>query len=283
MNERYLSIFGRDFENAQNSLKNGGFMLKNKRHEEILMILKTEGFISVRELGDRLYASQPTVRRDLDFLENEGLIRRSHGGAMLAGDRVHTPVLYRRGKSTKEKIRIARLAAQLIENDQMIFADASSTALCLSEHIKETANVSVVTNGILMCQALAKQNVRVFSTGGRLVGESLGFAGSVAEKTVSGFFADLMFFSASSVDESGMISDFAEEETALRSAMFAHSKKSVFMCDSSKFGHRSPFCLFSLSSVDYVVTDMPLPQDLITAQGFKLLKAEGGAYMYEHD
>jgi DeoR/GlpR family transcriptional regulator of sugar metabolism len=255
-------------------------MSKNTRQDEILEILKSEGFVGVRELGERLYASQPTVRRDLDQLEKSGLVRRSHGGAMLAGDSTHTPVSYRRGKSLKEKMRIARLAAQLIENDQLIFTDASSTALCLSEHIKETANISVVTNGILMCQALAKQNIRVFSTGGRLVGESLAFAGSVAEKTASGFFADLMFFSAASVDEDGMISDFAEEETALRSTMFAHSKKSVFMCDSSKLGCRSPFCLFPLSSVDYVVTDMPLPQDLIAAHGFDLLKTEGGAYMY---
>lgn len=246
-------------------------------------ILKSEGFVGVRDLGERLYASQPTVRRDLDQLEKEGLVRRSHGGAMLAGDVINTPVSYRRGKRVKEKMRIARLAAELIENDQMIFADASSTALCLSEHIKEAANVSVVTNGILMCQALAKQNIRVFSTGGRLVGESLAFAGSVAERTVAGFYADLMFFSSSSLDENGMISDYAEEETSLRLAMLARSKKTVFLCDSTKFDRCSPFCLFQLSSVDYIVTDIPLPESMITTQGLKLLKTEGGAYMYGHE
>ena len=104
-------------------------MLKNKRHDEILDILKSEGFISVKELGERLFASQPTIRRDLDFLENEGFVRRNHGGAMLADDTVNIPISYRRGKRLCEKMQIARLAATLIENDQLLFVDGSTTAL----------------------------------------------------------------------------------------------------------------------------------------------------------
>ena len=77
-------------------------MIKNKRHEEILEILKNEGIISVRDIGERLFASQPTIRRDLAFLEKEGLIRRSHGGAILAGDPVNMPISYRRGKRLRE-------------------------------------------------------------------------------------------------------------------------------------------------------------------------------------
>lgn len=255
-------------------------MSKNKRHEEILQILKNEGFVGVRDLGERLFASQPTVRRDLDQLEKEGLVRRSHGGAMLAGEAASTPVVYRRGKRIREKMSISRLAATLIEPDHLIFTDASSTALYLSEHIREVGGVSVVTNGILMCQALSGQNVRVFSTGGKLLEDSLAFAGPVAERAVTGFNADLMFFSSSSLDGKGMISDYAEEETALRLAMHERSQRSVFLCDSAKFDHSSPFCLFTLSEVDYTVTDAPLPESVLLAQGLTLLKASDGAFLY---
>lgn len=257
-------------------------MLKNKRHEEILDILKTEGFISVKELGERLFASQPTIRRDLDFLENEGFVRRNHGGAMLADDTVNIPISYRRGKRLREKMQIARLAATLIENDQLLFVDGSTTALCLSEHIGKAEGVSVVTNGIPICQALAKQNIRVFSTGGRLVGESMAFVGNVAERTVSGFNADVMFFSSSSLDGDGMISDYAEEETTLRQAMHFRSRRSVFLCDSAKFDRMSAFCLFELKNVDFIVTDSPLPEKMLEAQGLMLIKGDGGAYMYGH-
>lgn len=257
-------------------------MLKNKRHEEILEILKNEGFISVGELGKRLFASQPTVRRDLDFLEKEGLVRRSHGGAMLPGYSVNTPISYRRGKRLNEKMRIAKLAATLIENDQLIFVDGSTTALCLSDFIGEFDGVSVVTNGIPMCQALAKQNLRVFSTGGRLVGESMAFVGNVAEKTVSGFNADVMFFSSSSLGSDGMISDYAEEETSLRLAMHSRSRRSIFLCDSAKFDQTSSFCLLELKKVDFIVTDEPLSEKLSEEQGLVLIKSDGGAYMYGH-
>ena len=255
-------------------------MLKNKRHEEILDILKREGFISVKELGERLFASQPTIRRDLDFLEKEGLIRRSHGGAILAGDSVNIPISYRRGKRLHEKIQIAKLAATLIENDQLIFVDGSTTALCLSDFIGKCEGVSVVTNGIPICQALAKQNIRVFSTGGRLVGESMAFVGNVAERTVSGFNADIMFFSSSSLGDDGMISDYAEEETSLRLAMRSRSRCSVFLCDSEKFNRNSSFCLFELKNVDYIATDAPLSEHLLESHGIKLIKKSDGAYLY---
>ena len=78
-------------------------MVKNKRQAEILEILKQEGFAGVRDLGERLYASQPTVRRDLVFLEKEGLVCRSHGGAVPATDSANTPISYRKGKRMREK------------------------------------------------------------------------------------------------------------------------------------------------------------------------------------
>ena len=72
-------------------------MFKNQRHNEILEILKENGFCSVRELAERLYASLPTVRRDLDFLQREGLICRSHGGAIPVDEKRKAPVSFRSG------------------------------------------------------------------------------------------------------------------------------------------------------------------------------------------
>ena len=89
-------------------------MLKNHRQEEIMEILKAEKFASVPDLSRRLYASQPTIRRDLGALEQQGLIRRSHGGAIPADDKGNIPVSFRSGTHTAEKLRICRLAATLI-------------------------------------------------------------------------------------------------------------------------------------------------------------------------
>jgi len=255
-------------------------MLKNKRHLEILDILKREGFAEVRDLGERLYASQPTIRRDLDQLERQGYVRRSHGGAMLADDSINTPVSFRRGTKAREKTQICRLAATLIKSGSLIFVDASTTATHLAQVINKNDNITVVTNGYPICHELSENNIKVLSTGGRLLKNSMAFVGSGAEDSVKKYNADILFFSSSSLDEDGMISDYSEEENTLRIAMYSGARKSVFLCDSTKFNKSSAFRAFSLSDVDYIVTDAPLSEELISRHGLSLVKSENGAFMY---
>jgi DeoR/GlpR family transcriptional regulator of sugar metabolism len=255
-------------------------MFKNQRHSEILTILEKEGFAEVRALSERLYASQPTIRRDLSFLEKQGYVRRSHGGVIPANDRQGTPVSFRKGKNAQEKARICRLAATLIPPSATVFTDASTTAFHLAEHIKDIDNITVVTNGLPLCSALAESNLRTFSTGGRLVSSSMAFVGYQAEKCAASFNADLFFFSSSSLGNDGAICDYSEEETALRRIMHVQSAKTVYLCDSHKFGTRSAFVAFSLSEIDVIVTDSPLPEQLSRQYGFILKSQQYGAYMY---
>ena len=255
-------------------------MFKNQRHNEILEILKNERFASVSDLSERLFASQPTIRRDLSFLENQGYLRRSHGGAIPADERNDIPVSFRSGKHTRQKIRICRLASTLISNGSLIFTDASTTALHLAENIRQEQYISVVTNGYLACKIFCDRNIRVFSTGGRLLSDSLAFVGEGARQTVMQYNADIMFFSSSSLGDDGMISDFSEEETALRLYMATKAKIKVFLCDETKIGKSSAFNLFSLCDVDYAVTGAPLSAEVTQKCELKLI-SDNGAYMYK--
>jgi DeoR/GlpR family transcriptional regulator of sugar metabolism len=255
--------------------------MKNARQRNILAILQNESFLSVRELSMRLFASQPTIRRDLDFLEKNGYVRRSHGGVTAADGRVNTPVPFRRGIMTKEKTAICELAATLLQPEQLIFIDASTTAFFLSHFLRREQKITVVTNGITLCRTLSEKQVQVFSTGGRPIRESEAFVGSIAERTVGGFFADWMFFSPSSLDQGGVISDYSEEETSLRLAMRQRAEKIVFLCDSKKFASRSAFEVLSLREIDYFITDQPIPQDLASACGLSVTVQGKGALMYQ--
>lgn len=257
-------------------------MLKNQRHSEIVDILKKQSFASVHELGQRLYASQPTIRRDLNFLEKQGYVKRNHGGAMLADDRYGAPISFRRGTKTQEKMRICRMASSLIHPGDVIFIDASTTASYLADHIKEADGVVVVSNGYGICRTLSENNVRTFSTGGRLLKESMAFAGNIAENAVSCFNADIMFFSCSGLDFDGIISDYSEEEVKVRRVMYRNSGKRVFLCDSGKYGVISVFREFSVSELDYVVTDAPLPREILQKHGFVMESEVDGAYLYKN-
>ena len=257
-------------------------MFKNQRHAQLLDILKEQGFAEVRELSLRLFASQPTIRRDLDFLEKQGFVHRSHGGAILANGSVNTPISFRRGTRTQEKLRICRLAATLLSADSLIFTDGSTTVSYLAEQIKEGDGITVVTNGYSICRTLAENSVRTFSTGGRLLRDSLAFVGQRAEETVRQFNADLFFFSCAALSEDGMISDYSEEETSLRQAMRQKSKRAVFLCDSAKIGKQTAFFAFSLSEIDYLVTDAPLPPALLERIPMTLFSEQDHAYLYRN-
>lgn len=256
-------------------------MYKNQRHNEILEILKNEGFCSVRDLGDRLYASLPTIRRDLEFLQREGLICRSHGGAIPADEKRKAPVSFRSTTQSKQKAQICRLASELICSGMLIFTDASTTVMHLADFLSSESDLTVVTNGYPICRSLSERGIRTVSTGGRLLKDSMAFVGSAAEETAARFNADLFFFSSSSLDEEGFISDYSEEETALRAIMKQRSRQSVFLCDSEKFNTRSAYRMTALSQIDHVFTDHPLPDGLLEKNGLKLNKQTDGACWYQ--
>lgn len=255
-------------------------MPKNERLREIVEILKKEGFASVSDISKLLYVSQPTVRRDLNILERQGVIRRNHGGAVLCENEISSPVSFRKKKRSKQKSAICRMAATFIEQGTVIFADASSTALHLCEYIKPSDDLTVVTNGLPLFHSLVGEGINAILTGGSLIENSQALAGGVAKRSISAFNADLMFFSSSALGSDGMISDYSEMETELRAAMMDRSRKKVFLCDGTKFDRSSPYCLMQISKVDYIVTDTPLAENIISQNDLILVSSDQGSYLY---
>ena len=254
-------------------------MFKTQRHNEILEILREERFVSVPSLSKRLYVSLPTIRRDLTYLEQEGYIKRSHGGAILAEQNTNVPLSYRRGKKSNEKIKMCKLASSLIKNGSLIFTDASSTVLHIADTLDSFENITVVTNGLKFADKLGGSNITVFATGGKILKTSLAFSGARAVEFVSDFSADILFFSSSALTYGGTITDYSEEETQLRKKMLRNSAVKVFMCDSTKFYLNSAFNLCSLIDVDYIITDVSLPDDIIDRSAFYEKEADG-AFLY---
>ncbi len=255
-------------------------MFKSERHEKIIEILKENNFASVQQIADRLFVSLPTARRDLTYLEECGYIKRSHGGAMPADRSTDIPLPFRSGTKSREKSRMCRVAASLLKDGSVVFTDASSTVSHLSSYLEELEEVTVVTNGLAMAERLSQSRVKLYVTGGRLLRSSHAFGGRKACEFISDFNAHIMFFSSSSLSESGSITDYSEEETDLRAQMLRNSRTHVFMCDSCKLGKISAFNLCSISDMDYVITDFPLPDS--ASDSFRLLPAtENGIFLYE--
>lgn len=235
--------------------------MNENREKNVLDLLEKRQYVSVEEVSHAFDVSDSTTRRIFGELQNKGLITRTHGGAKINDANNAAPSFtFRIHQNLFEKKKIALSAIKLIKNGDIIFLDGSTTAYCIAEYLGEFENIKVVTNGIETLSLLSQNKIPAYSTGGVVSSENPSvLVGGYAEDGVRNFFADAAFFSARALNEDGRIYDCYEDEIFIRRAMIKHAKTKVFLCDSTKFGRTSPHLLCSLSDVDYVASNQPLP------------------------
>ena len=160
--------------------------MSKEREKKILEILLKKKRITVKEAAKKLYISEPSVRRDLASLEKQHLIKRIHGGAIIeetALSQNRLPFALREMEESSGKVIIARKAAELVKDNDVIFLDASTSAYNLIPFLSVKKNITVVTNGVKALEKLAEYGINTISTGGSLiascpalVGEEIGRA-----------------------------------------------------------------------------------------------------------
>ena len=145
-------------------------MFTEERHNIILRELKIKGMISVNDLVKLLNTSESTIRRDLNALDSEGLLKKIHGGATLVGEKASRhdyKVNVRKSLNLDEKRKIAIHAASLIQDEDVIYIDAGTTTELIIEFISNT-NITAVTNGIVHAKKLLEKNIKTFILGGEI-------------------------------------------------------------------------------------------------------------------
>ncbi|MBE7037173.1 MAG: DeoR/GlpR transcriptional regulator [Ruminococcaceae bacterium] len=209
------------------------------REKQILEILLKEKRVTVKQLAKALFISEPSVRRDLQSLEKQNLIKRIHGGAVLeetALSKNRIPFLIREYEQSSAKAVIAKKAIELIRENDVIFLDASTSCYYLIPFLASKRNITVVTNGVKALTKLAEYSINTISTGGVLVNSCLALVGEEAYKTIENYNADIAFFSCRGISDDGYLTDIAPEENNIRKMMMRRSKKSYLLCASEKFG-----------------------------------------------
>jgi len=234
-------------------------MLEYVRLDHIMSYLREDQTVTVSVLSKKLYASEATIRRDLNELERRGLVRRIHGGAVLLDAAAQElPLSLRQQQNSQAKQVIAAQAARYLRDGQVIFLDASSTAMHLVKYFGEYKNLTILTNGVKTSQELSELPHKTYCTGGLMLHHSSAYVGDYAVELIRHFNADLFFFSSRGLSEDGKITDASAEETAVRKVMFEQSKNRIFLCDHSKFGQTFCYNLCSLSQVDACISDEPV-------------------------
>ncbi len=231
-------------------------MFEIERLDRIIALLREKQTATVKALAAQLYASEATVRRDLNELEKRGLVKRVHGGVVLLdGANRELPLYVREQQNVEAKRIIAGKAAHYLRDGQVIFLDASSTVMFLIKYLEAFKSLTIITNGLKTAQELSTLNHKVYCTGGLMLHNSSAYVGDYTAEFVRHFNADIFFFSSRGVTEDGRITDESSEETHVRRVMLAQSRQHIFMCDQSKVGKTYCYNLCHTNQTDAFITD----------------------------
>lgn len=246
-------------------------MYKNEREHEILNLLASEGYATVKQLSQLLYTSESSVRRDLSSLEKQGMVTRSYGGvAPVKNTSQVIPFSTRAHHNIAAKKVMAQKAGKLIHDGDIVFLDQSSSAFFVAYEILKKSKITVVTNNIEIIALLSQSDVEVISSGGRLSKANRNcLIGEDAHRIFSEIHANILFFSAKSLSGDGIIYDCVREEVCIRNTMLAHAEKKVFLCDSEKFNRYSGYKQCSLKEIDYLITETEKLEKLRTIAGYE--------------
>lgn len=236
--------------------------MSKEREKEILKLLLAEKKASVCELAEKLFTSESSIRRDLTNLEKQNLIRRTHGGAMLEEHSISTlkiPFVIRELEQSDAKIAMAKQAINYINDYDVIFLDASSSAYNLVPYLAVKNHLTVITNGIKTLLKLGEYGIKAISTGGELLASCQALIGEDAYKTIASYNANAAFFSCRGVSASGMLTDISDQENNIRRRMIDHSDKSYLMCAGKKFGKQYFHNLCSSKDITKIISESDIP------------------------
>lgn len=238
-----------------------GAQLSAARRAEVLRWAQTRGVVQVNELARSMRVSPSTIRRDLSLMEEEGLLRRVHGGAIVDGDDVEPRRQDRAVARSGEKQRIAAAAGALIDHGSTILISGGTTTEAMLPVIAARHELTVVTNSLDIAVTLAgADGVQVVVLGGYLRRGEHSLLGHLTRRALDDLIVDRMFTGAFGLDEDGVTgANVAEAETDRH--LMAAARQLVVMADSSKFGRRGPVRLAATGRISTLITDAGAPEE----------------------
>ena len=242
-------------------------MLSEERRREILRMLETDGRVLVRDLAKIFRTSFITIRKDLESLDHDGHLERTHGGALpRQAGALSDPSLHEKEElHHEEKVRIAKAAAAMVSEGQCIILDSGSTTTEIARAILGFRNLTVITNALNIAAELARSDFEIILIGGTLRKNSLSVVGPLAEDVLKEMHADIVFIGVDGFDTTIGLTTPNIMEARVNRAMIKAAAKVIAVCDSSKFNRRSLSLIVGTEQIDQLITDSKLRPDEMKA------------------
>jgi DeoR/GlpR family transcriptional regulator of sugar metabolism len=236
------------------------------RRGQILEIATRDGFVSVSRIAESLGVSEMTVRRDLEALQEQGLVDRTFGGAVRRDVyEAEEPAFDRRRRDHGHaKAAIARAAAALVKPRETVGVDVGTTALALAEELTGRNDLRLFTNNLRAAMQLASGRSPVYVPGGQVRDVEMSIVGAAAVAQLRTYFLDRVFIGVSGITETGLY-DYSVEDTEVKRTFIEQAEAVVVLCDCSKFDRRSLAFVAALDEIDVLITDQAPPDHLAAA------------------
>ena len=239
----------------------------NARHQAILDILQLQGSVSVAALAERLDVSEVTIRKDLTQLEEQKLLYRSHGRAVMISPYIgNLPQHANEGQAVLEKRAIGKAAAAMVREHDTILLTAGTTILYTAKELADVKNITVMSASVSASSMLSQsKDIEVVQLGGQVREKSVSTVGSFTEHMLSFFSCDLLFMGADAIDLSFGVTTSSIAEASRDRKMMDAAKKTIVLADSSKFGKKGFSKICDCSQIDGIITDDKIPQAYVDA------------------
>jgi DeoR family transcriptional regulator, glycerol-3-phosphate regulon repressor len=248
-------------ENSEGKARGKSVLLRQQR---IVELVQVRGFASIESLSEKFSVTPQTIRRDINELTEEGLLRRYHGGAGLSSSVENMAYTARKVMCLNEKIRIASMLARHIPNDASLFIDIGTTSEEVAKALLEHNGLRVITNNLNVASILCRRDdFEIIVAGGVLRCKDRGIIGESAIDFIGQFKADFGILSISGIDTDGTLLDFDYKEVRVDRAIIANSKKVCLVADHTKFRRDAMVRLCNVSDIHALYTDRRPPADFV--------------------
>lgn len=227
-----------------------------ERLSAILADLSADGSVEVADLASRLEVSAATIRRDLELLEEQRLLARTHGGAVTMGVLYELPLRYKGARHHDEKRKIAQAAARLVTDGMSLGLTGGTTCTEVARELVDRERLTVVTNALNIASELAvRPNLKLVVTGGTARPESYELVGPLAEASLAGLHLDLVVIGVDGIDAEAGCTTHHEVEAHTDLALIERAQRVVVVADSSKIGGVAFARICPVSRIDTLITD----------------------------
>ncbi|CCH80007.1 putative transcriptional regulator, DeoR family [Nostocoides japonicum T1-X7] len=239
----------------------GDFHLAAQRHQAILDTLRTRGQVSAAGIAETFGVTHETVRKDLLYLQDRGLLQRVHGGAVPVESLSYEPHVGARTSYADEKARIAAAARQFVPESGAVLLDSGTTIAALAEAFPQSPQVIAITNSLPIALALLRRAGTVTTLGGRVRAETQATVDEWALRHLESVRADVAFLGANAFSLEHGLATPDQAEAAVKQAFVESARLRVLLADHSKAGRESVFRYAELADIDVLVTDTGMDRD----------------------